>query len=133
MKRERVLELWNTAVLQSHAIEDPIYQFADLIETELTKEQEPLAWLHKNGLDWFHGPKCMLPNEEDWCPLYLAPPTPNVPDGWQIVPIEPTEKMLEAGNSASLSLTAILDDTHFSISRADYTAMLAAAHEYQGE
>ena len=37
-------------------------------------------------------------------PVYLAPgaqPAPSVPEGWKLVPIEPTEKMISEGSCAS--------------------------------
>ena len=42
------------------------------------------------------------PNHAGWVePLYLAPgaqPAPNVPEGWKLVPIEPTPEMIEAAS-----------------------------------
>ena len=50
MNRKDVLALWNTVVLQSHAIEDPIYRFASLIEAELVtaviEDEEKNPWKH---------------------------------------------------------------------------------------
>lgn len=51
-------------------------------------------------------------------PLYTAPPAPAVPEGWKLVPVEPTEEMLRAAfREASV------------YSPAAYRAMLGAAPE----
>lgn len=41
-----------------------------------------------------------------------------------LVPLKPTQAMLEAGNEASLSTEALLDDTRFSCVNAMWAAML---------
>lgn len=51
--------------------------------------------------------------------LYLAPPTPSVPDGWKLVPVEPTPEMMRSGMSVPLNKAA----RHNAV----YRAMLAAA------
>ena len=62
-------------------------------------------------------------------PLYLAPgaqPAPIVPEGWKLVPIEPTYEMLEAGEGA---FVPTYTDTPVSVPFDVYRAMLAAAPE----
>lgn len=51
-------------------------------------------------------------------PLYLAP-QPAVPEGWKLVPVEPTDEMIDAGADA-------IDGYRVDVMRA-YEAMLAAA------
>lgn len=55
--------------------------------------------------------------------LPVAQPAPSVPDGWQLVPIEPTQEMLIAGQSEWLESAGA--DPCFYV----YRAMLAAAPE----
>ena len=61
--------------------------------------------------------------------LYLAPgaqPAPSIPEGWKLVPIEPTYEMLEAGED---TLIPTYTDTPVSVPFDVYRAMLAAAPE----
>lgn len=51
----------------------------------------------------------------------------SVPDGWVLVPREPTDDMLRKGAEAGLSITVLLDDTPFACDRAVYAAMLSAS------
>jgi len=60
-----------------------------------------------------------------WEPLYTAPPAPAVPDGWKLVPVEPTAEMIV---SMKDYLTACSGGTVIGV-RAGYRAMLAAAPE----
>ena len=58
-------------------------------------------------------------------PLYAQPspqPAPSIPEGWKLVPIEPTEKMKHAGRAAAWSNAVAYNET-----RDIYKAMLAAA------
>lgn len=50
-----------------------------------------------------------------------------LPEGWQLVPIEPTEQMLYDACAASLSTGVLLDDTRFACERALWKAALARA------
>ena len=62
-------------------------------------------------------------------PAYMgepAQPAPSVPEGWKLVPIEPTYEMLEAGEGA---LVPTYTDTPVSVPFDVYRAMLAAAPE----
>ncbi len=58
--------------------------------------------------------------EDDPQPLYTTPPTaePAVPDGWKLVPIEPTAAMYDAGD-------------HQLATKQVWDAMLAAAPEVE--
>ena len=51
--------------------------------------------------------------------LYTAPPAPSVPDGWKLVPVEPTPEMMRSGANVPLNKAA----RHNAV----YRAMLAAA------
>ena len=55
-----------------------------------------------------------------------AQPAPSAPDGWKLVPIEPTYEMLEAGEGA---LVPTYTDTPVSVPDDVYRAMLASAPE----
>ena len=64
-----------------------------------------------------------------WMPLPDLPgahPAPSIPEGWKLVPIEPTYEMLEAGEGA---LVPTHTDTPVSVPDDVYRAMLAAAPE----
>lgn len=50
-----------------------------------------------------------------------AQPAPSVPEGWKLVPIEPTQEMSEAGVYAG--------SIYYDVAEATYEAMLAAAPE----
>lgn len=43
------------------------------------------------------------PTKSDDCnvPVYTTPPAPSAPDGWKLVPVEPTAKMMVAGTLVS--------------------------------
>ena len=51
------------------------------------------------------------------------PPAPSIPEGWKLVPIEPTQEMRNAWDSAPICED---DDAEF---RRAYSEMLAAAPE----
>ena len=51
--------------------------------------------------------------------LYAAPPAPIVPDGWKLVPVDPTQEMMRSGANVPLNKAA----RHNAV----YRAMLAAA------
>ena len=55
-----------------------------------------------------------------------AQPAPIIPEGWKLVPIEPTYEMLEAGED---TLIPTYTDTPVSVPFDVYRAMLAAAPE----
>lgn len=96
-------------------------------------EQEPVAWRYKKeGAGWF-----VSDNEpqyvEQWNdieeiqPLYTAPQPAAVPAGYALVPVEPTEAMLNAARDWSLKKygQAVGNDG----ARGCYAAMLAAANK----
>lgn len=62
-------------------------------------------------------------------PLYAHAERPAVPDGWKLVPVEPTAKMLQAAEgTGSRSYTG----TFVVLPDAAYRAMLAAAPQPEG-
>lgn len=80
-------------------------RIADL-KRQLAARGEPVAWcVYANGvLDFLHASKEACENWLQYSaartlhPLYLAPPAPVVPEGWQLVPKEPTVEMVDAMN-----------------------------------
>lgn len=50
-----------------------------------------------------------------------------LPEGWQLVPIEPTDAMLRDACAAALSTPVLLDDTRYACERACWNASLARA------
>lgn len=81
-------------------------------------KQEPTAWMDAVGDLTFRTPSVKL--RPYWTPLYLHP-TP-VPEGWQLVPNEPTPKMCHA---------AFKDRNGEFSSASQWSAMLAAAPKYE--
>ena len=61
---------------------------------EAAEKQEPVAWLNKK-ISYMS----VLTKPDDgggWFPVFTTP-QPAIPEGWQLVPVEPTEAMLDAG------------------------------------
>lgn len=96
---------------------------SDLLEKDAAENNPPVAWLgsrlvtcdpdevaamEKNGFILF--------------PLYAKPPIQQAPEGWQLVPKEPTPEMLGAGLRHVNGMASM---------PASYRAMLAAAPEYK--
>lgn len=69
------------------------------LEEELELARIALASLEAEPVGTFRkGPCGYSPSfHEDAMPLYTAPPAPVVPNGWVMVPIEPTEDMIVNG------------------------------------
>lgn len=95
------------------------------------RAQEPVAYCDKDGQLWREQ------NDPDDKPLYArqAPAAQAVPDGWQLVPKEPTPSMMKAGALARHSAAC---DGGYSIvggpaAEPCYRSMLAAAPTYKGE
>ena len=57
-------------------------------------------------------------------PLYTS--APSIPEGWQLVPIEPTSEMLEAAYKSHWTIQ-VADDAYEFNAENPYKAMLAAA------
>lgn len=121
-----------------------LYELADRVEqAALAKlaEQEPVGYLHANDLcyiDAKSGTKEELYAYDYTIPLYAAPvpqkhteqPLEMVPEGWQLVPKEPTEEMHHAARDWSVEKygKAIGSEA----SHGCYKAMLAAASKHKG-
>lgn len=101
---------------------------------------QPVAWITrqtkdgKQRLEFGHVASnieyCKVHHEWEWQPLYLAPQAPPaaaVPEGYALVPVEPTEAMLNAARDWSLKKygQAVGNDG----ARGCYAAMLAAANK----
>ncbi|CND46341.1 hypothetical protein B7R70_07730 [Yersinia pseudotuberculosis] len=98
------------------------------------KRAEPVAWEVKGIL-------CHSKEEADSyvgepVPLYEAPQlnSPEIPDGWKLVPIEPTAEMMAAAMECDDVVFDLDDDTIFCVQFDNiYAAMLAAAPEPQNQ
>lgn len=70
----------------------------------LRSQGEPVAWVRFCSDGCYEGPIMNCSMEEirktsgAWTPLLLAP-QPAIPDGWKLVPVEPTPEMLESAAS----------------------------------
>ena len=108
---------------------------------EAMEQQEPFAWLHESRRDsdvvtsavkhvW--GKVAVGSLAAYSIPLYLAPgaqPAPIIPEGWKLVPIEPTHEMKTAaiGVEVYQDSPPSTDCLTWEEAGAIYAAMLAAA------
>ncbi|WP_079908090.1 hypothetical protein [Salmonella enterica] len=109
---------------------DPaIFEIRELVRIALASlDAETVRYLNK-----FSGTCVTLeqqPNAADdvavYIPLYVAPPVPVVPDGYALVPVEPTDEMI----AAAMNCEDVLfnSDESFCVQFGNiYEAMLAAA------
>ena len=98
----------------------------DALQAALVQQQEPVAWLVQYDDETRSGSfaTMSLDDAELYCaedkeivPLYLAP---TIPEGWVLVPKEPTQEMLDAGDMFNQGRIA---------TRLTYKALLAAVKE----
>lgn len=105
---ERIKDAENaTHALFNHIFQDAREEIERLrAKIEQMERQEPIAWTTKLALELgssalgFDACRGNLWGEKV-VPLYALPgaqPAPSVPEGWQLVPIEPTTEMLRAAN-----------------------------------
>jgi len=87
---------------------------------------EAVAWIRKDG---FRFNADIEPQDDSEIPLYAASPAAVVPDGWKLVPIEPTREMLVSAAKSFEISSDRLDDTF----RPEWKAMLAAAPKPETE
>ena len=91
------------------------------------EQQVPVGTLHDDGYFVWSTPCPYESNFAGWrTKLYALPgaqaqSAPSVPDGWKLVPIEPTFEMLDKGSDQS--------DGYVSVANAVWDAMIAAAPE----
>jgi hypothetical protein len=127
------------------------YGLTDELHAVLAQEAgkvEPVAEVDRacqGYLKWTSFGSLDMPRLPNGAPLYASPPAPiTVPDGWKLVPIEPTAEMLvpiaqhewpadwEAGKHLQRLRGAAVVLTHCETECAvgQYARMLAAAPEY---
>lgn len=102
---KRAAELLRNPAPRDQASLEWFEQNALAAELEAMAEQEPVAWLCGDETTgritiWYpEDPKLPPPWVQE--PIYAAPQpaqrAPAVPEGWQLVPEEPTHEMLSAG------------------------------------
>lgn len=93
--------------------------------------EEPVAWLFDfNGTPtlWRDPPDATLSHISNVKPLYLAPPRPSpaAGEGWKLVPVEPTDAMIEAAYRAQF-LTAGSDRPSDDVEHLCWEAMVSAS------
>jgi hypothetical protein len=111
--REKAVE----AKWESVSIAQDMLQNADAFDELATyREAQPVGYA-ENGKGFIYPPE-RRDRIKNPVAVYTAPPAPAVPEGWKMVPVEPTEEMLRAAfrEASVYSPTA-------------YRAMLAAAPE----
>ena len=72
-------------------------------KVEEMEQQEPVATVIKKGADRYWMSERMGTLPDGTHTLYLAPgehPAPSIPEGWKLVPIEPTPEMMRAAQKA---------------------------------
>ena len=122
---------------------DEAVEVYEAIEQALAAQpavQEPVAWLYKadaefDGKEWHDSIRVTTSKQvADWQgkdiqPLYTTPTAaqPAVPEGWKLVPVEPTHGMVKAFQDA-MSLEFGMRTTAGYHARV-YSAMLTAAPE----
>lgn len=77
---------------------------------EAAEKQEPVAWMGEYNINDIRDHyTVVMRHKTDFSsmpdrlrPLYTTPQQPAIPDGWQLVPVEPTSEMLAAALQAQL-------------------------------
>ena len=107
---------------------------------EAMEKQEPVFWWRPCSDGAYEGPihnssiERVRKQSGAWSPLYKLPgaqPTPIIPEGWKLVPIEPTPSMKTAGLGVEVYQDSppSTDCLTWEEAEAIYTAMIAAAQE----
>lgn len=99
----------------------------------------PVGWLvqSKSGGSFLtkQRPAVSVGDEWTWSAVYTAAPAPSVPEGWKMVPVEPTQEMCAAavvfanGNAVYKNVAAEALRIEEGIYGEAYAAMLAASPE----
>ncbi|EFU0362969.1 hypothetical protein HU847_004669 [Salmonella enterica] len=110
---------------------DPaIFEIRELVRIALASlEAEPVAW--EVGGIFCHTKEEASIYVGEPEPLYEAPPAPAIPDGYALVPVEPTDEMI----AAAMNCEDVLfnSDESFCVQFGNiYEAMLAAAPQQEG-
>lgn len=130
--REKAIEAkWESVSIA----QDMLLNAAAFDELANNREALPAAWRHDNGP--FAGMALTRSKSvsDSWMakgwvvtPLYTAPQTPAVPDGFRIVPTIPTSEMIAAAMNCDDVTFINLEDFYVNFGNI-YAAMLAAAPE----
>lgn len=118
---------------------DTLWSYHDLPEKVRALKQAqqpaaavPIAWIHAGDVEsQRQNPDnvayVLAKPSHGYVPLYAAPPAAAVPEGYALVPVEPTKVMLDAGHAAAWSfIPSCFDMTDAEIV---YRAMLAASRK----
>lgn len=110
------------------ALQEAIKQ-AEPVAASTTQQGEPVGYVNPEALAWLGKPRvceiklCYQPDNGNSVPLYTSAQT--IPEGYQLVPIEPTPEMLAGGIEADIKWQSSDDERNgFSVI---YEAMLSAA------
>lgn len=102
------IRIWGREKPEAFPDAAPLY-LAPTVKGSLTVQSEPVGYADPDTLtdyragDRLHMPVYRPDASEEWqsgIPVYLhpAPPSVAVPDGWKLVPIEPTDEMVRKSN-----------------------------------
>ena len=125
---ELAVEVWNQGLPPVRATPPQVLDYTRRLVAALDKQAEPVAWQHRFDFAkvWTYcgdvRPEPSKGFEER--PLFLHASAPVIPDGWVLVPIEPTNKMLVAMINENGSGPLTNTET--------YNAALAAAPKPEG-
>ncbi|EJN6575530.1 hypothetical protein NQM15_003187 [Salmonella enterica] len=116
---------------------DPaIFEIRELVRIALAScDARPEGYIHIKALNDMRDRSSLLgrvwvddTGSGDCVPLYAAPPSPVAPDGYALVPVEPTDEMIAAAMDSDDVTYNESDDTVFYVHHCEiYKAMLAAA------
>lgn len=102
----------------AEVVEDAINALRTAIQE--AEKQEPVGRIASNGYPELYKPHSL----PAWTLLYLAAGAQHTPEGYQLVPLEPTDKMVQASLHLDLSYMPLQEGYDRA---AVYKAMLAAA------
>lgn len=122
---KRAADLLRNHGVRAYGTQVQTYEAALAAELEAMAEQEPVAWIDLRNDGTYLRHLTNNPEQGD-VPIYTTPQLGQIPDGWQLVPIEPTKGMVSQGYA-----TNRFCQRNFGVYGADpktlYRAMLAAA------
>ncbi|EAV2866101.1 hypothetical protein EZ472_17305 [Salmonella enterica] len=117
---------------------DPaIFEIRELVRIALASlEAEPIGYIHVKALNDMRDRSSLLgrvwvddTGSGDCVPLYATPPATVVPEGYTLVPVEPTDEMIAA--AMNCEDVVFNSDESFCVQFGNiYEAMLAAAPQH---
>ena len=126
--------LWEAAgALDPDAYPELVVELEEAAAASL-EAQEPVAFQLIDKPDVIETVRRDYHDGDEWEHLYRHPPTSSVPEGWQLVPVRPTDEMLQAVTGVHPGMRYANRDNAESWDTAydTYVSMLAAAPQQGG-